>query len=227
MRSLIMTLAVMMAGCGGALADGMSQAELAAVKAGLPDPQASVVVKLERGVRVWRPVIDVDLAPQSAAYPAAYPVAVPQYVMPQASESGTNNGYYGYGGGYGLGGGGFAGNANGMGKRDRLNGVGFGGPMKNGKAMGRGQQRMAMAAPQPGRGYEKAVPRVNIIMQRPMRMAAPGRVMGRGPMGGGGYGGVKMAAVKMAPGRIGPARMGPAKMGGAKMGGHRGGHGHR
>lgn len=98
-----------------ALADGESSIR---VHSGLtlPPPQPSVVVTIERGVRVWRPV--------TAAYAAIHDpdalepeAAAPSYPAYGAYGSGSGFGWgfpygYGYGEGYGAGK-----------KRERLNGL--------------------------------------------------------------------------------------------------------
>jgi hypothetical protein len=109
MRLLISTLFVAGFAVSSALADGMSKADVAAAKGGLPVAQAhaskldagvpknqsSVVVSVERGVRVWRPLVE---APD---YGGGYEVVAPRSASAEPQYYG--NGYYnggGYGGGY-------------------------------------------------------------------------------------------------------------------------------
>lgn len=113
MRLLLSALLVGGFAVSSALADGVSKADVATAKGGHPVPQAhdgkhdvgvpknqsSVVVSVERGVRVWRPLVE---APTSEG---GYEVVQPRAASPDPQY--TGNGYYNggaYGGGY-IGGG--------------------------------------------------------------------------------------------------------------------------
>ncbi len=124
MRLLISTVFVAACAVSGALADGVSNSDVAAAKGGhrvpqahskhtetpktdsaVPQHQSSVVVSLERGVRVWRPI--VDASDSDGAFIAWQPRSS------SSDTQGNGYGYYngGYGGGYSGGyvGGGFIG----------------------------------------------------------------------------------------------------------------------
>jgi hypothetical protein len=82
-----------------ALADGDKVADAPGAKSGLPAPQSSVVVTMERGVRVWRPV---GLPAQMGPMPAAYPQQA-NYTESTAAQAAPSPNYgYGYGGSGGL-----------------------------------------------------------------------------------------------------------------------------
>lgn len=119
MRRTAFSLALAVLSAFPALADGEPAGR---ERSGLtlPPHQSNVIVSIERGVRVWRPVTPAYLAVNNPdAYAPDYEAVTPSY-----SSYGTN-GYdggqgYGYGNGYGWGlpyGYGFGR------KRERLNGV--------------------------------------------------------------------------------------------------------
>jgi hypothetical protein len=200
MRLLVTTVAIFVAATGAVSADGMSKANVSAAKAGLPAPQPSVAVSMERGVRVWRPVIDAYVAGDRTSYPV--------YSAPVGDAGqGAAYGAYGYGGAYGLSGG-FGTNKAGSGKRsERLNGSGFSsvmpGQVSHGaRPIGMGPRgkvnvhQMAPVRPMIHARAGDAMARPAIAAPRPMNVASParmghsmGRPMGLGGARGGGYGG--------------------------------------
>jgi hypothetical protein len=134
MRVLISTLLVAGFAVSSALADGVSQADVAAAKGGhavvqahsnktdvgVPQNQSSVVVSVERGVRVWRPVVE------ATGDGGGLIVREPQTAS--ADTQGNRNGYYN-GGGFG---GGAFGNGGGVAQNDKYaNFVGAGGGQGN------------------------------------------------------------------------------------------------
>jgi hypothetical protein len=108
-------------------ADGMSKADVARAKgqsvaseADLPAPQPSVIVTRERGVRVWRPVVDAPEYVQPTESPV-YAAVQPPYADQSAATGYANPAGYGSYGSYG----GLGTNGIGHGKNgDGLNGVG-------------------------------------------------------------------------------------------------------
>jgi hypothetical protein len=134
MRLLISTLLVAGFAVSSALADGISKADVATAKGGhrvpqahsekndvgVPQNQSSVVISVERGVRVWRPIVEAtgDEARVFVREPQSYSADT------QSNGNGTYNGG-GYGGGFV--GGGF-GNGGGVAQNDKYaNFVGAGG----------------------------------------------------------------------------------------------------
>ena len=205
MRTLALVVLLTSVALTPALADGERAAKPQA-KVELPTPQQSVVVTVERGVRVWRPVIGNFGAgdyPQAADYSRGT-------AGPYASN-GYSNGYApgnGYGSGYGYGYGGFFANN----RHDRRFGV---------SSFPQRAPRFAMGpvVNRPMMGHQP----VNVVFfVKPMMHPGP---MGHGPMGHGGpgHGGGPMM------GHGGKVAYAPAGHGGQHMGGmhagHPGGHG--
>jgi hypothetical protein len=195
MRLLISTLLVAGFAVSSALADGMSQADVAAAKGGhpvaqardgkhdvgVPKNQSSVVVTIERGVRVWRPIVE---APD---YGDGYEVVAPRVAGAEPQYYG--NGYYnggGYGGYYGGGviGGGL-GNGAGYGQNYRgseRNGAGVGRPNFANYQGGRKADQIVVRDPRQYRG-DRHMPQVHRHGEAP-RMSPRddgGRNMGPGP----------------------------------------------
>lgn len=100
MRHLLFLLSIVCLIGGPALADGDSVKER---KVALPAPQPSVVVTVERGVRVWRPLGTTGGVEAGSVWPAratqsySEGYALPSYGAPVVGIAGGFGGYGGYG----------------------------------------------------------------------------------------------------------------------------------
>jgi hypothetical protein len=185
-----------------ARADG----ELQSSEVELPKPQPSVVVTVERGVRVWRPVGGASDA-GSASVAAAEPVTgdgAGRALL--GSDNGTRYALPGYGYGFGI-----AGKVGRNGDKGHGRYQGY-----NGYAPGVGGTKVHLVGPR--FAPQGAAPRGrNIVVHMPSpRMHAPAAHGGGMKMAHGGMGG-HMGGGKMMVGR-------PMGHGGMHGGGRRGGH---